>query len=890
MTYDRQGRQHLHVSFEGVVAEHVYSETDGRLVAKRFFDNLQQYDGGAGTPSEVWTYTHDAFGRVIHVAAYLRDAGSPLQPIRFESTAYDAQGRIASVTTPEGTIRYTYDVFDRLTSTIVGTLDDPQRITRYAYDALGRLKTVSEDRVPADPSSPTLDTRYGYTLQGSLRRTDLPNGTIEHYVYDPLNRLDLLTHYGPDDTPEDLSDNPLLARFDYGVQADGRRTSLFEEFYQAGSPAPFLTNQIQWQYDALGRLVVEDFDSSDDSLDYTESFVLDLVGNRLQKTRDLGRDGTLDETTDYAYDANDRLWSEAVDRLHGDAARTEYDWRFTQQTGKTVYRGPEAAEAARVSTTAFRYDLRGRLEAATVTQYHDGQPTQIETTAYDYNSRGIRIGARTETDTDADGVVDRRTHVEFLNDANNHTGYSQVLRESHYETVDEASSLMRTVDYTFGHDEISQTVRQYDEQGEVISEETQVFGHDGHSSVRLLTDLAAAAVQFYAYDAYGQMLAIWNDAAQMISGGHGQYADPAAALTNLLYAGEQFDARIQQQYLRARYYDPTTGRFNRLDPFFGNLQDPLSFHKYLYAHADPINGYDPTGQSFVGVIGVFALGTLIGGVVGGTAWSVAGGSFTDGFVVGGFTTAMFLSGGPVAVALGLFVYLHAAAMLVQSTAMQPIRPLPSHQLTRDSEYAQLAVAAYLSQPDEVPGWTRHKIYEHAGSPGYRASLYESSSGEFVLAYAGTDDGLTEVPWWDWLANLSQAMVGYSSQHYHALRDAKSALERFGVPIRFVGHSLGGGLASAAAIAHGQRATTFNAAGLHSRTTGRGIEGADQLIDAYRVRGEVLSTLQDSWAALGWVMPNSIGTVYYLPATSSDMISRHFMADVLSGLARMKAEQ
>jgi YD repeat-containing protein len=31
MTYDQQGRQHLHVSFEGVVTQHVYSDTDGPL-------------------------------------------------------------------------------------------------------------------------------------------------------------------------------------------------------------------------------------------------------------------------------------------------------------------------------------------------------------------------------------------------------------------------------------------------------------------------------------------------------------------------------------------------------------------------------------------------------------------------------------------------------------------------------------------------------------------------------------------------------------------------------------------------------------------------------------------------------------------------------------------
>jgi RHS repeat-associated protein len=66
-------------------------------------------------------------------------------------------------------------------------------------------------------------------------------------------------------------------------------------------------------------------------------------------------------------------------------------------------------------------------------------------------------------------------------------------------------------------------------------------------------------------------------------------------LTEFLYSGEQFDSKIGQQYLRQRYYDPATGRFNRLDPFFGNVSDPQSLHKYLYTHADPMNGIDPSG-------------------------------------------------------------------------------------------------------------------------------------------------------------------------------------------------------------------------------------------------------------------------------------------------------
>lgn len=153
----------------------------------------------------------------------------------------------------------------------------------------------------------------------------------------------------------------------------------------------------------------------------------------------------------------------------------------------------------------------------------------------------------------------------------------------------DTDEITKTVDYTIGLDEIAQTTTPYSN-GQPQAADTVVFGHDGHGSVRMLFDMAAALVQFYYYDAYGQMLAVHNSTGGLVG------TSAADALTTLLYSGEQFDSRIGQQYLRARYYNPATGTFNRLDPFFGNLNDPQSLHKYLYTHGDPVNGIDPTGE------------------------------------------------------------------------------------------------------------------------------------------------------------------------------------------------------------------------------------------------------------------------------------------------------
>ena len=63
---------------------------------------------------------------------------------------------------------------------------------------------------------------------------------------------------------------------------------------------------------------------------------------------------------------------------------------------------------------------------------------------------------------------------------------------------------------------------------------------------------------------------------------------PGNTATKLLFSGEYYDSTATQYYLRARWYSPATGRFNRTDPFAGNNQDPQSLHKYLYVHNNPV--------------------------------------------------------------------------------------------------------------------------------------------------------------------------------------------------------------------------------------------------------------------------------------------------------------
>ncbi len=211
------------------------------------------------------------------------------------------------------------------------------------------------------------------------------------------------------------------------------------------------------------------------------------------------------------------------------------------------------------SVTEYTYDEMGRQSSVS-----EDNVTVLQNR---YDAMGNRVY-----------VDDNGTVRQFLIDSNNLTGYAQILEEQ------QASSPNRT--YTIGLDVIAQRD---------AGAATRLLLPDGHGSTRLLLD-NGGIIEQYDYDAYGNLL---NMAA-------------SAAATSLLYSGE-FTDPSGQQYLRARYYDPTNGRFNRLDPFAGNSEDPQSLHKYLYAHADPINGVDPTGLLTLNDV----VGTLTSGLYNG---------------------------------------------------------------------------------------------------------------------------------------------------------------------------------------------------------------------------------------------------------------------------------
>ena len=113
------------------------------------------------------------------------------------------------------------------------------------------------------------------------------------------------------------------------------------------------------------------------------------------------------------------------------------------------------------------------------------------------------------------------------------------------------------------------------------------FLYNGHGDVVQTVDEAGTIKNQYDYD-------IWGNPTLTVE------TTPNA----IRYAGEFLDNETGLYYLRARYYDPYTGRFTTEDSYWGEEDNPLSLNRYTYCENDPIQYVDPTGHVPIFIYGI----------------------------------------------------------------------------------------------------------------------------------------------------------------------------------------------------------------------------------------------------------------------------------------------
>jgi RHS repeat-associated protein len=252
----------------------------------------------------------------------------------------------------------------------------------------------------------------------------------------------------------------------------------------------------------------------------------------------------------------------------------------------------------------------------------------------------------------------------------------------------------------------------------------------------------------------------------------------------------------------ARMQDPQLGAWHNIDPL---AESSDRWSPYNYAYNNPLKLNDPTGMAPEDPMAVDATGGRIYNQNGETLWD---------------NRRDKDQGGP-----------STKPNRRQSAAM--------------SKHAY--GGEYAKQTRVRGGWRPSNrkvsgVQDLDKSNGFKGELFEKVVGSETIAYcyafAGTENGT------DWLQNALQ-LFGESGQYDEAVYNANLLSTYLNAPLSFTGHSLGGGLASLAALVTGNSAITFNAAGISNGTLrAYGVLGSSQNnIDAYVIRGEPVNVLQ-----------------------------------------------
>jgi RHS repeat-associated protein len=483
---------------------------------------------------------------------------------------YDAKGRMTAHTDFNGnTAHYEYDVRDRK----IKEISPSGQAETYTYTLNGQRKSVIDLRGT---------TAYEYDLRDRLIKQTNPDGTVISYSYDAASNRTGVTI--PSGTTSYEYDE--LNRLTKVIDSEGGNTVY--TYDAVGNRASEVSPNgivMEYTYDTLNRLLKLVNKNSNGDIISSYEYTLGPSGNRLKVTEASGRmvdysyDSTYklieekitdttagNRTIDYSYDA---VGNRLVKVDNGITTNYTYDENYRLLSeGSNTYtydnNGNTISKISAEESVSYSYDYRNRLISAT-TNNSGGGSASVE---YMYDVDDIRVQKKVDSQISS-----------YLMDENR--DYAQVLEER-----DGNGNL--TVSYVYGDDLISQT------RGNDMS----YYIYDGNMSTRFLTDEAGNHTDTYTYDAFGVMI--------HMSG---------TTVNDYLYTGEQYDANVGFYYLRARYMNPNIGLFITVDEYEGSIFDPLTLHKYLYANANPVNMYDPSGQfSLLEALISFAIVTVILGI------------------------------------------------------------------------------------------------------------------------------------------------------------------------------------------------------------------------------------------------------------------------------------
>ncbi len=257
--------------------------------------------------------------------------------------------------------------------------------------------------------------------------------------------------------------------------------------------------------------------------------------------------------TNYTYDKSNRLLAETTkENSELNIARYNYE-----NNGNTICKTKEKiSPTIQGQPTEVSLSTGGEQETTDLTlNEYDGFNQLIKTSTGDLTAEYTYDGTGLRTSKNVNGTV-----------TNQIWDGDQIALETD-ESGNIKNKYVRGINLIYGEDELANK---------------KFYLFNAHGDVTQLTDASGNVIKNYEYDAFG------NE----------KNSDPND--TNVFrYSGEYFDKENGTIYLRARYYDPTIGRFITEDSYTGKDADPLSLNLYTYCHNDGVNYFDPTGHKDV---------------------------------------------------------------------------------------------------------------------------------------------------------------------------------------------------------------------------------------------------------------------------------------------------
>ncbi len=544
-----------------------------RPAVRTLYDAAQGAAVGAAAVDGTQTATSliDGWGRTT---SYTSSQGDTT------NTAYDAAGRVATVTDPKGTVTYSYDGTDAAGVTERRGLPTKLVVSRGAGQG-------------------SLTFTGAYNAAGALTRQDLPGQLSMNVTFDEVGQPAGLSYTGQV-TPVTESTNP-----------DGSIT------YTPGAPGRGVWFGWTHARDALGR-VVRDWTGQGAGFDGTpgvtdpSSITAPAVARADGSDRVYGYDpaGRLTRVADrtaavtgslvspdtpataavpctvrgYAFDANGNR-TKLVTDTHGDGVCTGTPTATTTST--YAYDSADRATTGANGTGTYGYDPLGRVRTLPAVDapdpakgditlgYYDNDLARTITQAGQTTTYGLDVtGRRTVAATGpTGGGAATQTLVRHYGDGSDNPAWTDTTTSAGTTTTRYAEDLTGNLGAEIGADG-SATLAIANVHGDVV---TTVAIPAGQPESAAATSCGG-----------------WSDYTE-----YGTPRDPAAtsAVAGTIGYGwlgaKQRSTTIEAAGLTlmgVRLYNPARGQFTSLDPVAGG-----NTTAYIYPQ-DPVNGYDLTGQ------------------------------------------------------------------------------------------------------------------------------------------------------------------------------------------------------------------------------------------------------------------------------------------------------